>query len=258
MNFFLGGIDLEMLAIKNVLITKGIAFCDKGLGWGAHASAYASEIAQAVSEGEVIVLLELDNEPRQATKWDGEKIPVSLPSGTIIVDHHGDRAGEPASILQVLDLLGLEPSRHQQLIAADDSGGPVGLVAFGATPEEFTAVRTAGRTAQGITLEQEEEATRAVAASEKFGGAVIVRCAHSKCAPITDRLFPSWEDGRENLLILSEDGEVNYFGKASVRNALKQRFGGYLGGNPEGNGFWGTQGVSQEDILSLFKECVVK
>ena len=34
MVFFLGGADAEMVAIRQILETEGVAFCDKGLGWG--------------------------------------------------------------------------------------------------------------------------------------------------------------------------------------------------------------------------------
>jgi hypothetical protein len=37
------------------------------------------------------------------------------------IDHHGKRALEKASILQILDLLGLTPSRDEEMIAAIDA-----------------------------------------------------------------------------------------------------------------------------------------
>ena len=253
-HFFLGGKDLEMNEVRLALVAASIAFSDKALGWGAHASAYSAEIANVAARGETPVLVELDNASHAATQWDAAKEPVAMPAGTIEVDHHGARAGEPASVLQVLTLIGATPTRWHKLVAADDgNGGPVGLVAFGATPEEFAAVRAAGRAVQGITPEQEAEADRAVAGAEKFGKLVVVRCTHSKCGPITDRLFPNWQDGKENVLVIASDGEMDYFGDAHVRNALEQKFGGWKGGDPAGNGFWGANGIDQSEVLALVK-----
>lgn len=241
--FILGGTDLEMQEIAKILRVKNQTFFDKRLGWSAKASAYFAEISKVVSSGTdyVLVLVELG-------------VDIELPTNSIIIDHHGDRAGEPASVIQVLNLLNETPTRWQQLVAADDSGGPVGLIAFGATPEEFKNIRDAGRAAQGITPEQEAAAEQAVARAERFGNLVVVRCAHSTCATITDRLFPLWKDGLENVLILSDDGESNYFGDVRVRRALHDTYGGWIGGNPNGNGYWGMHDASKHDqVLDLVK-----
>ena len=249
----LGGADAEMAEIRRVLEAEGIAFCDKGLGWGAAASAYSDEIAQAASEGKQVVLVELTRD-------------INLPQGTIEVDHHGDRSSEPASILQVLSLLGLEPTRMQLLLAANDSGFIPAMLAQGATAEEVAAVRLLDRQAQGITPEQEEEAERAISQAETINGVTVVRMAHSKCATVTDRLFDPNQEQR--LLILSGDGESNFYGDRRLCELLKgektgtapapwdpnqtvetfSNFGGWTGGG-EKTGFWGGY-ASQDDILA--------
>jgi hypothetical protein len=38
------------------------------------------------------------------------------------IDHHGESAKNPASISQVLKLIGVEPSLEDELIAANDRG----------------------------------------------------------------------------------------------------------------------------------------
>ncbi len=249
----LGGADAEMAEIRRVLEAEGIAFCDKGLGWGAAASAYSDEIAQAASEGKQVVLVELTRD-------------INLPQGTIEVDHHGDRSSEPASILQVLSLLGLEPTRMQLLLAANDSGFIPAMLAQGATAEEVAAVRLLDRQAQGITPEQEAEAERAIAELEVINGITVVRMSHSKCATVTDRLFDPNQEQR--LLILSGDGESNFYGDRRLCELLKgektgtapapwdpnqtietfSNFGGWTGGGEE-TGFWGGYG-NQDDILA--------
>ncbi len=249
----LGGYDAEMLEIRRVLEAEGVAFCDKGLGWGAKTSAYAEEIAAAEAAGKTVVTVELTRD-------------INLPQGTIEVDHHGDRSSEPASLLQVLSLLGLEPSRKQQLIAANDSGFIPAMLAVGASAEEVAEVRLLDRKAQGITSEQEKEAERAIAVAETINGVTVVRMAHSKCATVTDRLFDP--NKPECLLILSGDGESNFYGERALCEELKgtktgtapapwdpnqtidtfSHFGGWTGGG-EKSGFWGGY-ADQNEILT--------
>ncbi|MDQ5957161.1 MAG: hypothetical protein QG614_136 [Patescibacteria group bacterium] len=254
--FFLGGRDLEMERIRYILEGNGCEVFDKNLNWGAHASAYTEEILAAIVAGNKLVLVELDNQPHEATEKEPKKVPVDLPEDVILVDHHGEQAHRPASILQILALLGQESTRYDLLIAADDAaGGPVGLVSFGVTPEEFNIIRAEGRKAQGVTEKQEVEAARAIAAAERCGRLVIVRCAHSKCAPITDQLFPFWPDGKENVIIISDDGEVNYFGGGSVRAAIVESFPNGWHSSLEGNGYWGGKpGDRTDELIKLIKK----
>ena len=248
--FFLGGADAEMVEIRNFLTERGIPFSDAGLGWGAAASDYGDEIAQVVAEGFAPVLVELE-------------VDVDLPEEAIIIDHHGDLAGKPASLLQVLAMYDREPTHQQALIAANDSAYIPGMLAMGATPEEIATVRLAERVAQGITEEQEAEAERAIQAADAYataatGALVVIELAHSKCATVTDRLFPHWPDGRENLLILSGDGEVNFYGDGAICAALAEKYdgswsGGFGLGTAGENAFWGGY-PDQEEVLAFIKE----
>ena len=242
---FLGGYDAEMLAIVDACREAGVAVVDKHLGWGAAASAYASEIAQAVADGKQPVLVEL-------------ALDIELPESIIVVDHHNENAGKPASILQVLDLLGMKPTRRQLLIAANDSGYIPEMLSMGATPEEVAEVRLADRAAQGITPEQEAEAERAIRAAQTVNGVTIVKMAHSKTATVCDRLFAP--DKEQRLLILSEDGESNFFGNGELCRLLQGKktgktaegwdtyshFGGWIGGNLPTSGFWGGYADQKE------------
>ena len=250
MMVFAGGYDAEMLEIINVCREAGVEVVDHHLQWGPSASAYAKEIAAAISEGKRLVLIEL-------------KLDIEVPADAIIVDHHNENSGKPASILQVLDLLGMEPSREQQLIAANDCGYIPGLLALGATPEEVAKVRYADRAAQGITPEQESEAERAIAAAEVVNGVTIVKMAHSKTATVCDRLFNPQKEQR--LLIVSEDGETNFFGDGKLCMALQGKdtgrktadgdpiydnFGGWIGGNLPINGYW--LGYADQSMVTRF------
>lgn len=67
---------------------------------------------------------------------------------------------------------------------------------------------------QGITPEQEAEAERALGCREVINGVTVVRMSHSKTATVADRLFDPEKEQR--LLILSGDGESNFFGKKEL------------------------------------------
>lgn len=230
--FFIGGYDGEMIEIVRVLKELGESIVDAGLGWGASVESYKEEIDAALAAGHQPVLIELAG---------AEKI-----AGAISVDHHGDRAGEPASIIQVLGLLGLEPNRKQQLIAANDSGFIPGMVTAGASAEEIAEIRELDRAAQGITPEQEAQAEEAIRNLKIVDRLTVVRLAHSKTATVTDRLFGEYDQ----LIVLSGDGEVNFFGDGELCSRLQEKFQGWSGGSglgkAGGSAFWGGYPDHQE------------
>lgn len=255
--FFLGGKDAEMVRIAEVLTSAGINFVNKGLGWGAHASEYANEIAQAVADGKIIVLIELDNSLVAKTDWAPAKEPVVLPETVILVDHHGDRSWEPASILQTLTFIGVEPTRWDMLIAANDTGFIPAMEAMCATKKEIAQVRASDRSAQGITGEMEAEAERAIAEAETFNRLTVVRMSHSKCATVTDRLHKSaGGKGYDQLLIISGDGETNFYGDGKLCQGLKEKFEGWNGGSglgvEGGSAFWGGY-ANKEEVLAFIQ-----
>lgn len=82
LTFFLGGQDLEMQTIRELLeeSVPGQLY-DKKLGWGAKASAYNEEIGQSLGTGCTPVLIELENDIEL------------MEEQCLVVDHHGERAG---------------------------------------------------------------------------------------------------------------------------------------------------------------------
>lgn len=237
--FFLGGYDLEMVAIREFLSFIGTGFYDKKLGWGAKASAYKSEIAEVTSQGKIPVLVELE-------------VDIELPASTIVIDHHGDRSAEKASLTQVIEFFGRRPTREDKLIAANDSGYIPAMQAMGATQAEIDSIRLRDRQAQGVTPEMERQAEEAIAKKTTFpDGVVMVEIPHTKCSTVTDRLFPTWPNGKENLLVVCflmyDNGptEVHYFGRGDRCRAIKEKFapnswgGGKGYGDPNKNAFAG-------------------
>jgi hypothetical protein len=241
--FFLGGQDLEMVTIRDLLsAAPSVRVYDKSLTWGARASAYQREIAEALTGGKTPVLIEL-------------QIDLELPEErVVIVDHHGERAGSeaPTSLHQVFALLDLPPSawtRWHTLVAANDRSYLKGLVSEGATIDEIRQVRRADRQAQGITEAEESAAEASLARLEdRLGGQLsLVRLPHSRTAAVTDRLEAALGGpGFDNLLIISPDS-LNFFGSGSVIRALVEAYpGGWYGGSLPERGFWGIDQVIPE------------
>ncbi len=245
--FFLGGHDLEMVTIRDLLAQEAPdRFYDHALSWGAKASAYREELKATLTSGRIPVLVELAND-------------IGLdPAKIIVVDHHGERAGEdrPTSLHQVFDLLDLPADRWTRwfaLVTANDGGYIPAMVALGASQEEIVQVRAADRTAQGITPEEEEQGAGAVdqATSMADGQLTVVHLEHARTATVADRLHAGLGGpGYENLLILSP-GEVNVFGSGDLVSAVDAAFpGGWYGGSLHDRAFWG-HGAPVPDVLSL-------
>jgi hypothetical protein len=263
LHFFLGGNDLEMKTIKNLLDEQGVAYSDANLSWGASTSKYGDEISEVAAEGKTPVIVEL-------------AVDSKLPENTINVDHHNENSDKPASILQVCELLGVEPTRKMQLVAANDSGYIPAMMAMGASETEINAIRYQDRATQGITLEQEEQAEFALQHTKEMYGVTVVMLKHSKTATVTDRLFD--ETKPQNLLIISQDGETNYFGPEDICRKLQgnkvgerpapwdpnqtevlyDHFGGWTGGaglgQKGGTAFWGGYADQKEILKFVIKE----
>lgn len=274
--FFLGGKDAEMARIADVLSLNGHEFVDKKLTCNAHAEDYANEIAQAIENKKIIVLVEVCNLHRPVTKDSKEKNKILLPKDSILISHKMDFNREyesliqssealikknyfdvnKASLLRVLALIKIKPTRLDMLIAANDMESIQALIQMKATPSEIREVRNKQRRALGITMDEELEAEEAVFHLEYSNTLTIVRVKTLKlsmisgCSAITDRLcYAAGGVGWTHLLILQEtSNEAIYFGSGDIcyhinrefmgqRNIYAQIFGGrgYWGGYPNHN-----------------------
>ncbi len=244
--FFLGGYDLETVAIRELLERHAPAqFVDHHLRWGAKASDYRTEIAAALDTGRTPVLVEL-----------AEDLAL-LPGITILVDHHGPWAGRdaPTALHQVFRLLrrpASEWTRWHELVAANDRGHIRGLRRVNATAEEIAQVRAADRRAQGITTEEEASGRAAVRTAEVLldGRLTVVRLPHARTATVIDTLAPALGGpGFHNLLVLSPDA-AHFFGIGAGVVTLDAVFpGGYSGGELPDAGFWGYSAALPFDAL---------
>lgn len=230
----LGGQDAEMQAIKDLAKENSTPYLDKNLGWGAKAIAYQEEVRKLIEEGKTPVLVELSL----------EGFPPELIDKIVVIDHHGANAHLDPAIIQVVELMGWKISRLITLIGANDADYIPGMQKLGATSEEIALIRQKERAAQGITLDQEAQAESAIRRMERcpeLNDLIIIHLPHSKTATITDRLFEIQK--RQNILILSNDGEVNYFGDGGLCKILNEKFQGWAGGSGLGqvgeNAYWG-------------------
>lgn len=118
--FFLGGLDAEMVAIREILYSENIEFRDKKLLWGAKVSDYKSEI-KSLSSVTIPVFIELTSD-------------IPIPKNSIIIDHHNKNSGKNrcTSIEQVAELLNIKLNRRQKLISANDRAFIPGMLELNA------------------------------------------------------------------------------------------------------------------------------
>ena len=256
--FFLGGRDLEMVAIAELLRESGVPaerIHDRALPWGARASSYETEIRDALREGLRPVLIELPDD-------------LDLGGAAMHIDHHGAdaSAGASTSLEQVFALLALPRARwtrRLELVAANDRGWIRELRRAGASEEEIRAIRAADRRAQGVTEEDEHSAEAALAGAKPLaaGRLLLVELPHTRTSPVTDRLALGRGAEERNVLILSREpgapapAEVNFSGEGRLVHLLVERFpGGWYGGALPERGFWGHAAPVPDGIV----ECLTR
>lgn len=244
LEFFLGGRDLEMSTIHDIVAELAPGRChDLRLAWdNARASAYATEIAAALARGRRAVLVELE-------------LDLSIdPARVIVVDHHGPASNGrvPGALEQVALLLNIPPQqwpREWALVSANDTGYIEGLLAMGATREEISDVRRRDRAAQGITAEQELAGEEALArATRPHPSLTVVELDHAKTAVVSDRLHCALGGpGFDQLLVLCPH-ETNFFGRGDlIAKLVALRPGSWCGGDLPLRGFWGM-GVREPSL----------
>lgn len=195
--FLLGGHDLEMLEIKNILEERGISYYDKGLNWSdALLSAYREEL-KSCADSNVY----------------GVELREDIPAGDNYqrIDHHNDYSDRASSLEQVAALLGVELTRYQQLVAANDKGYIPAMKALGASDDEVAEVRRRDRAAQGVTEEDERLAAESAEVNTAiYNGIKVVRSLTSCFSPICDRLFPY------RRLLIYTDAEWVFYGEGKA------------------------------------------
>lgn len=188
--FLLGGNDLEMTTIKNLLVNAGEQFETHDLRWdNAKLSSYEKTLEEYGNSPDCQIYgIELN-----------EDIPH--PDNYVRIDHHNDFANKPSSLEQVATLLGLAMDRHMQLVAANDSRYIPGMIKLGASREEIDDVRRADRAAQGVSEGDERLAEDSLESCEgNIYDLYVVKSLTSKFSTICDRRYPY-----RRLLIYNDD-----------------------------------------------------
>lgn len=244
--FLLGGHDLEMLEIKNILAAAGAEYLDRNLGWGAALSAYADVLENPTYAGRPILGIELTED-------------VVPPPQYVRIDHHNDFVDRPAAVLQVLDYLGIAPTRWHQLVGANDSGFIPGMLAIGATQEEVAAVRAADRKAQGLTEEDERLALESIAENLRVESGVTIVAAKPGLryfSPITDHLY-----GKAARLLCHTDRKLTYYweGAGHLGREFEEEVGrgvAYQGGGEAG--YFGIDEKQTEAPISVWIDRILE
>lgn len=221
--FLLGGADLEMHTIRQLLDKNGYRYYDKHLRWeNACLSVYRKEITDYTG----------DDTPL----WGGIELQedMNLPSNYISIDHHNRNAHKPSSLEQVAELLEIPLSRQEQLIAANDRAYIPGMKALQASDEEIAGIRQADRACQGVTEEEEKLAELAIREHiQVCDNLIVVRALCHRFSPICDRLFPY-----DRLLVFTDE-EWMFYGKQTGRlveifQSDIQNGSIFYGGGPDG------------------------
>ena len=230
--------DGEAVQIEKILKNENIKTLITKQGWGASWDGLEPEIKKEIEEYK-----------NKGYQIYGVELQGSAPEGAVNIDHHrydgDDRSNEKSSLEQVAKLIDHELTLFEQFVSANDKGFIPKMLELAKTKnlskeqtqKMIEKVRLQDRAAQGITSEQEKVAEEAIKKAEIFDRLTVVRMSHSKTSTVCDRLYGKYK----NLLVLSEDGEVNFFGCQKVIKKLSDLVkGSWSGGDLDhDNGFWG-------------------
>lgn len=201
--FLLGGYDLEMCTVKEILEQHICNYADKHLKWNnALLSNYKNEINAFLECNPTgkIYGIELKNN----LLLSNEKY--------IEIDHHNENSNRPSALEQVMTLLDIQTTRYYSLVSANDKSYISGMKEIGATESEINFIRKSDRKAQGITDEDEALAEKAINENKRTtNGTIIIHAYNNKFSPICDRLYPY-----DSLLIYTSD-EWMYYGYKSKK-----------------------------------------
>ncbi|MCT7550862.1 magnesium transporter CorA family protein [Aliarcobacter butzleri] len=148
--FFLGGKDLEMNEIEKILSSKNEKFENKNLSWGAKLSFYKEELEKYKNDESITIYgIELEKD-------------IEISNDYIEIDHHGKNDDKPSSLEQIAEILNIDLTKEQKLIAANDSRYICGMKNLCATQDEIENIRKLDRKIQGVTQEDEELAKESI------------------------------------------------------------------------------------------------
>ena len=253
--FLLGGADLEMDAIRSLLVAEKAEYIDHGLSWEAPSlSSYEDVLNQYSPEEYNIYGIELNNDL------------TFPPYNYHEIDHHGKKDYLPSSLEQVAALLRHELTLEERLIAANDKGHVRGMKALLENAKEaegmsetekermIQEIRIRDRKSQGVTPEEEVAAEKEIAQDKFFvkDNLVVFQTGLNHFSPIVDRL-----SRYDRIVVFNKSKLVIYGLGCHIAGAqIAETFNlkstqVYSGGGPLG--FWGVnQGaLTKDEILQI-------
>lgn len=247
--FFLGGNDLEMEAIRDLLHGRA-QVRDRHLAGDARVSEYDGEgdvLLWAIKDHDRLVLVELEDDLDYGRCFM-EVTTIRSP-----------RAGAegPSRLEQVFALLELPPSawtRWHELVLAYGRASIAGLLEVGATLEEIARILAVDRVAREDVTAQVAEA---VAAAERRmdGGLVLVRLPQDRTATVEHRLRRALGVPDFDTLVIVSPWEVFVASRRQVATSLAARFGGEVRhGEPYEPCSWRSATVSWPDVVAAVEE----
>lgn len=187
MIFLLGGYDLEMQTIKELLESQNIQYIDKKLSWGAKLSDYSDSL----NDENNFYGIELEED-------------IEVPKKYISIDHHNNNSNKVSSLEQIANILDIVLTRHQMLVALNDSRYIDGMKSICATEDEIKHIRYLDRQAQDITQNDENLADESILKSEKSH---IIYSSTEKFTAISDKVYNIFDN-----YIIYNDFTVSFYG----------------------------------------------
>ncbi len=221
--FLLGGKDLEMSYVESMLKLHEVKYFSCDLGWdNALLSAYDSQLAIYGNDKNFHIY---GVELRGCTDIDNYTL----------IDHHNEKQNALSSLEQVAELLGVELTREEKLVAANDRGYIGEMLRLGASWDEVRRIRLQDRVCQGVTEEEEELAQRSIDDNLRtVSGITIVEALTDKFSAICDRLYPC------RRLLVHNQSTLVYYGEHKdrvveyLKGAMEQSGAVYYGGGEYG------------------------
>ncbi|MEM4260571.1 MAG: CorA family divalent cation transporter [Candidatus Woesearchaeota archaeon] len=243
--FLLGGYDLEMIEIKSILndymksdkTDFNITVYDKKLTWGAKLSDYHKELE--LFKDSIIYGIELIED-------------VKPPKNYHAIDHHNEKSVYPSSLEQIANLLKINLTRQQLLIAANDKWYIPGMEAMCATSDEINLIRKRDREIQGVTEDDEKKAVKSINENlVVLNGVYIIKSLTNKFSAIVDRMY-----NKTDKLLIYNNSELCYYGTYKKKivdyfsNEIKNNLAYHGGGD---NGYFGLAAGSftEEQIVKI-------
>lgn len=242
--FLLGGMDLEMSVIRDMLKEHNVVYYDNSPKWNnAVLSSYNDVLKKYHNKNNVIVYgIELTED-------------ITAPENYIRIDHHNDFSHKPSSLQQTADLLDVEMSYFYKLVAANDVAYIPGMKQLGATEQDIIRIRTLDRKCQGVTDEDEAAAEKSIKENMRIhNGLTTVRSYTTSFSPICDRLYPY-----DSLLVYT-DKEATYYGTkvCQLKNMFCDEIKAhkmYYGGN---DGYFGIarDAYSKDELNTILNKII--